>query len=121
VAGVRAQVWSRSAATKSGPVLLDIVASLVEIHSENKEATAPTYKRGYGFHPLGAWCDTTNEPLAAMLHPGNAGSNDTDDHLELLDQALAVLPADYRAGHEPGDDPGLVRHQILCVRAAIAR
>lgn len=84
----------------------------LNVHSDKQDA-ASTYKRGYGFHPLGAWCDTTNEPLAAILRPGNAGSNDTDDHLELLDQALAVLPADYRVGHDPGDDLSLVRHQIL--------
>jgi hypothetical protein len=24
----------------------------VEIHSENKEGTGPTYKGGFGFHPL---------------------------------------------------------------------
>ncbi len=73
-------------------------------------------KHGYGFHPLGAWCDTTGEPLALMLRPGNAGSNDADDHLELLDQAIGALPPEYRLGHEPGDDPDLVRHHIL-VRA----
>jgi hypothetical protein len=73
-------------------------------------------KHGYGFHPLGAWCDTTGEPLAAMLRPGNAGSNDADDHLELLDQAIGSLPPEYHLGHEPGDEPGLVRHHIL-VRA----
>jgi hypothetical protein len=99
-------------AAHPGDITTDVDATLLNVHSDKQDA-ASTYKRGYGFHPLGAWCDTTNEPLAAMLRPGNAGSNDTDDHLELLDQALAVLPADYRAGHEPGDDPGLVRHQIL--------
>ena len=41
VASVRAQVWERSALTKTGPVFLDIDASLVEIHSENKEQAAP--------------------------------------------------------------------------------
>ncbi len=102
-------------AAPPGDLTLDVDATLLNVHSE-KEDAASTYKKGYGFHPLGAWCDTTNEPLAAMLRPGNAGSNDTDDHLELLDHALAVLSADYRAGHEPGDDPSLVRHHIL-VRA----
>jgi hypothetical protein len=48
-----------------------------------------------------------------MLRPGNAGSNDADDHLELLDQAIGSLPPEYHLGHEPGDDPGLVRHHIL--------
>ena len=51
-----------------------------------------------------------------MLRPGNAGSNDADDHLELLDHAIGALPPEYHLGHEPGDDPGLVRHHIL-VRA----
>ena len=73
-------------------------------------------KHGYGFHPLGAWCDTTGEPLALMLRPGNAGSNDADDHLELLDQTIGSLPVEYQVGHQPGDEPGLVRHHIL-VRA----
>ena len=73
-------------------------------------------KHGYGFHPLGAWCDTTGEPLALMLRPGNAGSNDADDHLELLDQTIGSLPVEYQVGHQPGDEPGLVRHHIV-VRA----
>ena len=94
---------------------LDFDATLVTAHSDKQDA-APTYKAGFGFHPLGVWCDTTAEPLAAMLRPGNAGSNDADDHLELLDQAIAALPAEYQAGHQPGDDPGAVVHPIL-VRA----
>ena len=32
-----------------------------------KKDAAATYKRGFGFNPLGAWCDNTKEPLAAML------------------------------------------------------
>ena len=108
-ARAREVIWL---AAPPGDITIDVDATLLNVHSEKQQA-ASTYKRGYGFHPLGAWCDTTNEPLAAILRPGNAGSNDTDDHLELLDQALAVLPATYRAGHEPGDDPALVSHQIL--------
>ena len=109
----RAKVW---AASPPGPSLtLDFDATLVTAYSDKQDA-APTYKKGFGFHPLGVWCDTTAEPLAAMLRPGNAGSNDADDHLELLDQAIAVLPPEYQAGHQPGDDPSSVVHEIL-VRA----
>lgn len=44
LAEVRAEVWRRSSVTRgTDPVLLDIDASLVEIHSENKEQAAPTY------------------------------------------------------------------------------
>jgi hypothetical protein len=112
VASARAKVW---AAAAPGDITIDFDATLVTAHSE-KEDARPTYKKGFGFHPLGAWCDTTSEPLAAILRPGNAGSNDSGDHLVLLDQAIAALPEDYRAGHEPGDDAGDVRHHIV-VRA----
>ena len=40
-----------------------------------KEGAAGTFKGGYGFHPLMAYCDETGEALAAILRPGNAGSN----------------------------------------------
>jgi hypothetical protein len=40
---VRQKIWERSAKTKgTGPVYIDIDASLVEIHSENKQQTAAT-------------------------------------------------------------------------------
>jgi hypothetical protein len=112
VARAREIVWS---AAPPGDITIDFDATLVTSHSE-KQDSAATYKKGFGFHPLGAWCDTTSEPLGAIFRPGNAGANDADDHLELLDQVVAMLPADYQLGHEPGDDPSLVCHHIL-VRA----
>jgi hypothetical protein len=52
-AEVRWKVWRRTAATKGcGPIFLDIDASLIEVHSENKELTGPNYKGGFGFHPV---------------------------------------------------------------------
>ena len=81
-----------------------------------KQDTAPTYKKGFGFLPFGVWCDTTGEPLAAMLRPGNAGANDADDHVELLDRALSALPDEYQVGHSAGDHKDWVAHPIL-VRA----
>jgi len=36
------------------PVIIDIDATLVTAHSD-KELAAPTFKRGYGFHPLCAF------------------------------------------------------------------
>jgi hypothetical protein len=112
VADAREVVWR---AAPPGDITIDFDATLLDVHSEKQDA-ASTYKHGYGFHPLGAWCDTTGEPLALKLRPGNAGSNDADDHLELLDQAIGSLPLEYQVGHEPGDEPGLVRHDIV-VRA----
>ena len=113
VAQVRAQVWRRSAATTgTAPVVLDIDASLVEVHSENKQGTAPTYKGGFGFHPMFCFADATGEALAAVLRPGNAGANCIADHLELLDAAIAQLPVEVAAGHHLGDEVALVERAV---------
>ena len=57
------------------PVLvIDEAATIVVAHSE-KEQAAATFKHSFGFHPVLAFCDNSNEALAGMLRPGNAGSN----------------------------------------------
>jgi hypothetical protein len=117
LAGVRAEVWRRSSLTTgASPVVLDIDASLVEVHSENKEQAAATYKKGFGFHPMFCFADATGETLAALLRPGNAGANTVADHLSVLDAALAQLPAEITAGHRAGDAPDLVERDVV-VRA----
>ena len=113
VAAARTRVWA--AEPPVGPMIWDFDSTLLDVHSEKEDAAA-TYKRGFGFNPIAVWCDNTNETLAAMLRPGNAAPNDTDDHLELLEQAVRSVPAEYTLGHEEGDDPALVLHPIL-VRA----
>jgi len=113
VAEIRETVWRRSAASKHGPVVLDLDSSLVEIHSENKEATGPTYKGGFGFHPLLCFADATGEALSAMLRPGNAGANTVADLLRVLDEAIGQLPASVAAGHRPDADPASVRRTIV--------
>jgi hypothetical protein len=47
-----------------------------------------------------------------MLRPGNAGANKADDHVTLLDQSIAQMPAVFQAGHHEGDDPSLVRRKL---------
>jgi hypothetical protein len=95
---------------------LDLDASLVEIHSENKEGTAPTYKGGFGFSPMFCFADATGEALAGLLRPGNAGANTVADNLAVLDAGVAQLPTDIAAGHGRGDDPALVERAVM-VRA----
>ena len=85
------------------PVIIDLDATLVTAHSEKEHAT-PTYKRGFGFHPLCAFVDHgsggTGEPLAIALRPGNAGANTAADHISVVGQALAQLPS--VTGSRPG-------------------
>jgi len=65
-------------------------ASVVTACSD-KELAEPKYK-GFGHHPLLAYCDNTAEPLAGKLRRGGAGSNTAADHLEVPDAAVAALP-----------------------------
>ena len=109
-AAARARVWAAGAAPAT--VTLDFDATLVDAHSDKQDA-APNYKRGFGFHPLGVWCDETGESLAAMLRPGNAGANNAADHLKMLEAALAQLPEAWRAGHGAGDEVAEVIHPVV--------
>lgn len=62
-----------------GWIVIDLDATLITAHSD-KQGAAVTFKKGYGFHPLGAWCANTTESLAMLLREGNAGSNTVSDH-----------------------------------------
>lgn len=72
-----------------------IDATLINVHTD-KELAGKTFKKGFGFHPLLAYCDNTNESLAQMLRTGSAGSNDAEHHTDLVDAAVAAVPAKYR-------------------------
>lgn len=87
----RERAWAAGA--RPGTITLDFDAQLLECHTE-KESAAPHRKGGFGFHPLHCFLDETGEHLAAVLRPGNAGSNTAADHIEVLDAALAQLPDD---------------------------
>jgi hypothetical protein len=117
LAEVRTEVWKRSSQTTgTSPVILDIDSSLVEIHSEGKQQSAPTYKGGFGFHPMFCFADATGEALSAILRPGNAGANTVADHITVLDGAISQLPGYIGAGHSEGDDKSLVEREVI-VRA----
>ena len=95
-AEVRAKVWKKLDQRRKDPVILDFDASLVDVHSELKEQTAPNYKGGFGFHPLFVFSDLTGETLSCKLRAGNATANNASDHVELLDAALRQLPCESR-------------------------
>jgi hypothetical protein len=79
----------------TGWLVIDLDATLVTASSD-KEGAAPTWKMGYGFHPLGAWLANTRECLAMLLRPGNAGSNTFTDHKEVLAAAIRQVPSRFR-------------------------
>ena len=127
-AQTRARVWGLAGADAPDadadadrPLVVDLDATLVGSHSE-KELAAPTFKRGFGFHPLWAFADHgpdgTGEPLAVLLRAGNAGSNTAADHIAVIRDALRQLPS-HRSGTRPGrrvlvrTDGAGCSHQVL--------
>lgn len=95
-ASARREVWGWGMQPKR--IILDLDSTLVTAHSD-KEGATPTWKRGFGFHPVLCTLDSTNELLAGRLRPGNATANNAADNLEVLDAALRQLPT--REAAEP--------------------
>ncbi len=131
-ARVRAHVWSLIAATPAGfPwlavagkmlagwLVIDLDATLVTAHSD-KEGAAPTFKKGYGFHPLGAWLANTTESLAMLLRPGNAGSNTVADHIAVLAAALRQIPARFRSRLLVRVDGAGATHELIAHLLSLA-
>ncbi|WNV83700.1 IS1380 family transposase [Umezawaea sp. Da 62-37] len=107
-AHIRARTWTLAGdhapdhdISPNNPMIIDLDATLITAHSD-KEHAAPTFKRGYGFHPLCSFADHdtpgTGEPLAVLLRPGNAGSNTAADHITVTRNALRQLPFTARGG-----------------------
>jgi hypothetical protein len=78
-----------------GMVGIRVDATLVPAHTDKQQAS-PTWKKGFGFHPLLGFCDNTNEPLSGILRPGRAGSNTATDHIAVVDEAIDAVPARHR-------------------------
>lgn len=107
-AGVRRHVWhllvlrpggfpwlNIAGKLLTGWVVIDMDATLITAHSA-KQGAAVTFKKGFGFHPLAAWCANTGECLAMLLRPGNAGSNTVAEHIQVLTDAIGQLPPERR-------------------------
>ncbi|GGR66155.1 hypothetical protein GCM10010282_68990 [Streptomyces roseolus] len=103
---VRQRIWSVSgenAPDTDGQVTVDLDDVLVTAHSDKEDAAA-TWKKTYGHHPLTAFVGHgpggTGELVAALLRPGNAGSNTAADHITTAHLALAQLPKHCRRGRQ---------------------
>jgi hypothetical protein len=113
----RERVWKLvPVAAATGPVVIDIDATLVEAHSEKQGAT-PTFKRGFGFSPILAFLDHgaggTGECVAGLLRPGKANANNAADHITVLTAALDQLPEELRKRVLVRGDSGAGTHDFL--------
>jgi hypothetical protein len=116
-AAARRNAWELLAvAPDSGPVVIDIDATLVEAHSE-KEGATPTFKRGFGFSPILAFLDHgaggTGECLAGLLRPGKANANNAADHITVLTAALEQLPKELHDRVLVRGDSGAGTHDFV--------
>jgi hypothetical protein len=105
-ARAREAVWARRrplsgvpGTRAGGQVIVDVDATLVGAHSD-KEGAEPTYKRGFGFHPMCSSIDHgtagTGDTGVLNLRPGRASAWDSADHITALDDTLAQLPEHER-------------------------
>jgi hypothetical protein len=85
----RSRAWRRGARPRL--IEIDLDATLLVAHSD-KDGAAGNYKGGFGFHPMLAYLDGSEEALAGLLRPGNASANTAADKIAVLDAALAQLP-----------------------------
>jgi len=116
-AQARERVWQLSAPVGTdGPIVVDLDATIVLAHSEKEGATS-TWKRTFGFHPLLAFLDHgpggTGEQLAGLLRVGKATANDAADHISVLTDALAQLPAEQRSRVLVRGDSGAGVHAFV--------
>src|SRR5271166_1623611 len=131
-ARVRAHVWPLIAATPAGfPwlavagkllagwLVIDMDATLITAHSD-KQGAAPTFKKGDGFHPLGAWLANTTESLAMLLRPGNAGSNTFADHAAVLTAAIRQIPSRMRSRLLVRVDGAGASHELIAHLLSLA-
>lgn len=89
--------WVQAAGmTWTGWTVIDVDASLVESHSDKEGATGTYKKHIFGLHPIVVSCANTGEILAVLLRAGNSGSNTASDHVAVLGEAVAQLPAAHR-------------------------
>ena len=77
-AASRAKVWAAGLAPEAKRVTLDfdatlVDATLVDVHTDDKEGAEPTYKKGPGYHPLLVYCDETGEAFAGKLRRDRRG------------------------------------------------
>jgi DDE family transposase len=95
-AHARGRAWAAGGHPDVGVLVVDADATLVLSHSDAKQGAAGTYKHTFGFAPLLAYLDRGQAPgeaLAGLLRPGNAAAGAAGDLIELVDLALAQLPA----------------------------
>jgi hypothetical protein len=113
-AHARQRVWDHAGTptAEHDLVVIDLDATLITAHSDKQDATS-TRKKGFGHHPILAHIDHgtdgTGEQVAALLRPGNAGSNTATDHITTLDLALDQIPTRNREPDRAGRVPVLVR------------
>ncbi|RFZ11910.1 hypothetical protein VIMS_03251 [Mycobacterium marinum] len=119
-ASARAAAWAAGAAPATGAVL----AHRHRRHPGGRSLRQQTARDAdleedvRAPHPLLAFLDRSEiaggEALAGLLRTGRAGSNTAADHITVLEQALASLPAQWRPDPRRCADPDAPKVLVRC-------
>jgi len=123
-AAVRARVWQLIVARHGripparvpngdlgDTIVLRIDAHFIDVYSRKEQAGR--LRGRYGLYPMAVICDNTGECLAEQLRPGTAGANDADDHIALLQRAIAQVPQPWRGNLLITIDGAGASHKLL--------
>jgi hypothetical protein len=91
-AQARAHAWDLG--VKPERVTIDLDATLITAHSE-KQGAAGNFKGGFGFQPMLAYLDETDEALAGILRPGSAAAHSATDQVAAAESALDQIPRQH--------------------------
>ncbi|NUK64930.1 family 16 glycosylhydrolase [Streptomyces lunaelactis] len=106
---VRFEGGGNGVVSRAGSVLLVETVRKSGLDGAISAAPAPAgrhrdLEKTFGHHPLVAFVDHgqagSGEPVAALLRPGNAGSNTAADHITTTQLTLAQLPKHLRRGRQ---------------------
>jgi hypothetical protein len=75
-------------------IVLRIDGTICLAHSPGKEQAEATWKKTFGFHPLGCWIDNSGELASLLPRPGNAGANTATDLIDVVRAAISQVPED---------------------------
>ena len=110
LATARACVWAVQ--PPQGPMTWDF-DSTCSASIRRRRTPRPTTPGLVGLPPDVLLRRRHRRALAGLLCPGNAGANTVADHLSVLDDAAAQLPAEVTLSHGVRDDESLVANPLV--------
>ncbi len=119
---VRLPMWGSSTLHAGCPTCCSASwwARLLGVRSRRcmKDQASPTFKKTFGFHPLGCGATTSKSSWRPCLRTGRAGSNTAADHIAVMTRSRRSPPRTARRCSSAPTAPG---HPMTCSTGSPSR